>query len=130
MIIYADGTALKADYFDNEGHVIRYVGQTRSAREVAFVSEPSASEPRYRLTYTLGADNTLGGQFEVAPPDGCVDQPRGKVRTNRAPPSGRFSARTLPPCSSTRCLTIANPRPKPPCRRVEEPSSWRNLSNR
>ena len=25
---------------------IRYVGQTRSARDVAFVSEPSASEPR------------------------------------------------------------------------------------
>src|SRR5882672_4957712 len=26
MIIYADGTALKADYFDSEGHVIRYLG--------------------------------------------------------------------------------------------------------
>jgi hypothetical protein len=72
MIIYAEGAALKADYFDNEGHVIRYVGQTRGVRDVAFVSGPNASEPRYRLTYTLSPDNTLHGQFEIAPP-GAAD---------------------------------------------------------
>ena len=75
MIIYAEGAALKADYFDNEGHVIRYVGQTRGARDIAFVSEGNASEPRYRLTYTLSADNTLHGQFEMAPPGAAGFQP-------------------------------------------------------
>ena len=68
MVIYADGAELKADYFDNEGHVIRYVARLLRPGAVSFVSELKSGEPRYRLTYTTGADGLLAGQFEIALP--------------------------------------------------------------
>ena len=67
MVIYVDAGVVKADYFDSEDHVIRYVAQAR-AGEVVFVSEAKASEPRYRLTYTRSSATTLKGTFEIAPP--------------------------------------------------------------
>jgi hypothetical protein len=67
MVIYVDAGRVKADYFDSENHVIRYVGEARSG-EVVFVSEIKPSEPRYRLTYTRSSATTLKGTFEVAPP--------------------------------------------------------------
>ena len=66
MVIYVDAGVVKADYFDSENHVIRYVAEARSG-EVMFLSETRASEPRYRLTYTR-ASETLIGRFDVAPP--------------------------------------------------------------
>ena len=69
MIIYAEGGALKADYFDSEGHVIRYILQPPSrADEVVFVSEIKGTEPRYRLTYARQSAAALAGRFDVAPP--------------------------------------------------------------
>ncbi|HET6956211.1 MAG TPA: hypothetical protein VFI56_06505 [Vicinamibacterales bacterium] len=67
MVIYVEGDAVKADYFDNEGHVIRYLVQPRPGG-VVFVSEIRPGEPRYRLTYTRADDATITGGFEVAPP--------------------------------------------------------------
>jgi hypothetical protein len=67
MVIYVDGEAVKADYFDNEGHVIRYLAQPRTGG-VVFVSEVRQGEPRYRLTYSRADDTTITGSFEVAPP--------------------------------------------------------------
>jgi hypothetical protein len=67
MVIYEEAGRIKADYFDNEGHVIRYVAETR-AGEIAFLSEIKSAEPRYRLTYTRGPASTLTGRFDVAPP--------------------------------------------------------------
>jgi hypothetical protein len=67
MVIYDDGGIVKAEYFDSEGHVIRYVAAAQ-AGEVLFLSEIKASEPRYRLTYTRGSATTLIGKFDVAPP--------------------------------------------------------------
>jgi len=69
MLIYVEDGALKADYVDSEQHVIRYVVEPRAANDVVFLSEVKAGNPRYRLTYTLGADGILTGQFEIAPPD-------------------------------------------------------------
>jgi hypothetical protein len=66
MVIYVDAGVVKADYFDSESHVIRYVAEARSG-EVVFLSEIKPSEPRYRLTYTRTSD-TLNGKFQVAPP--------------------------------------------------------------
>jgi len=43
--------------------------------------------------------------------------------TNTEPFSGSDSAHTLPPCSSTACLTMASPRPVPPCLRLLERSA-------
>src|SRR5499427_6609318 len=68
MVIYSENAALKAEYFDNEGHVIRYVVDTRVPNVVTFVSDPNAREPRYRLTYRAEPGGTLVGSFEVAPP--------------------------------------------------------------
>jgi hypothetical protein len=66
MVIFEEAGTVRADYFDNEGHVIRYVAQPKAA-SVVFVSEIKPSEPRYRLTYDL-ADGVLNGRFEVAAP--------------------------------------------------------------
>ena len=67
IIRRADGGTFRADYFDNEGHVIRYLVQPRPGG-VVFVSEIRPGEPRYRLTYTRADDATITGGFEVAPP--------------------------------------------------------------
>ena len=69
MIIYAAGPALiRADYFDNEGHVIRYTVTVKGTADVLFESDTIAGEPRYRLTYVLAPDGLLRGTFSIAPP--------------------------------------------------------------
>jgi len=69
MIIYVGaGGNVRADYYDNEGHVIRYAVHSPAAGQAVFLSEATGSEPRFRLTYKLEADGALGGEFEVAPP--------------------------------------------------------------
>jgi len=67
MVVYVEAGVVKADYFDSEGHVIRYVVDARPG-EAVFVSEIKAAEPRYRLTYTQASPGTLNGRFDVAPP--------------------------------------------------------------
>lgn len=67
MTIYVEAGIVKADYIDSEGHVIRYVAQTRDG-EVRFVSEIKPFEPRYRLTYTKRSADAIDGKFEIAPP--------------------------------------------------------------
>jgi hypothetical protein len=67
MVIYVDASLVKADYFDSEGHSIRYGAEARPG-EVVFLSEIKASEPRYRLTYHRDSATTLSGTFDVAPP--------------------------------------------------------------
>jgi hypothetical protein len=66
MVIFMEGNAVKADYFDSEQHVIHYLVQPSGPNEVVFVSEPRAGEPRYRLSYTLVANGRLKGTFESA----------------------------------------------------------------
>jgi hypothetical protein len=60
---------LRAVYFDDEGHVIEYAVEVSGDRStVRFVSEPAASNPRYRLTYRRTGDATVAIQFEISPP--------------------------------------------------------------
>ena len=66
MVIFVEGNAVKADYFDSEQHVIHYVVQPSGPNDVVFVSQPRAGEPRYRLSYTLAANGRLKGTFESA----------------------------------------------------------------
>lgn len=68
MVIYSEGGSMKADYFDNEGHVIRYAVRLRGSNGVVFVSDAKPSEPRYRLSYEMGADGVLSGTFAIAAP--------------------------------------------------------------
>ena len=68
MVIYVEDTAVKADYFDSEGHVIRYA-VSATPETIVFLSQTISGQPRYRLTYRRGAGgDTLTGTFEIAPP--------------------------------------------------------------
>ena len=70
MIIYAaEGEGIRADYFDNEGHVIRYAVTLPAPEQAVFTSDPSAEGPRFRLSYTLGKNGVLKGEFDIATPD-------------------------------------------------------------
>ncbi|HTO93377.1 MAG TPA: hypothetical protein VMM80_03370 [Bacteroidota bacterium] len=69
MVIYADtGSTAGADYYDSEGHLIRYDVQVVHPGEAVFTSRRAAGEMRYRLTYRMSGEGTLAGTFEVAPP--------------------------------------------------------------
>jgi hypothetical protein len=68
MIIYAEGAAIRADYYDSEGHVIRYTVKAEPNRAV-FTSDAVPGQPRFRLTYVLASPGKLDGSFDIAPPD-------------------------------------------------------------
>ena len=69
MVIYAaPGGGARADYYDSEGHVIRYVVQSPAPGQAIFLSEAAAGAPRFRLGYTLAAPGVLKGEFAIAPP--------------------------------------------------------------
>lgn len=63
MVISHDG----ADYWDNEGHVIRYT-VTADGKSAVFLSKEDAPGPRYRLTYVSTGADTVSIKFEIAPP--------------------------------------------------------------
>jgi hypothetical protein len=69
MIVFVtdDGT-VGADYYDNEGHVIRYQVTVNGPDDVSFVSAVAANAPRYRLSYKAAPGGIVKGRFEVAPP--------------------------------------------------------------
>ena len=68
LIVYREGTApIRAIYFDNEGHVIRYTVEAH-ANEAVFTSDGSRAETRYRMTYRVAGPNQLGFRFEIAEP--------------------------------------------------------------
>ena len=70
MIIYLDAEqGLHADYYDSEGHVIRYNGKITGKNQVVFSNLPTASSPGFRLSYNLDQDGRLNGSFEVAQPN-------------------------------------------------------------
>jgi hypothetical protein len=73
MIIYADADTARADYYDNEGHIIRYVVTSPRAGEAVFVSTGPQTVPHYRLTYVMAADGLQRGTFEIAPPGSPAD---------------------------------------------------------
>ncbi len=71
MVIYPDPSSkkMRADYWDNEGHVIHYLVELADGgRRLAMTSDPAQPGPHYRLTYVKTGDNDLKLTFEVAPP--------------------------------------------------------------
>jgi hypothetical protein len=74
MVVYAaaDGV-VRADYYDNEGHTIRYSVTSPAAGQAVFVSELVAGEPRYRLSYELEPSGLLKGEFAIAAPGATDD---------------------------------------------------------
>jgi len=68
MVIYKDDSGkLRADYWDNEGHVIHYAVEQPGPDAVQFVSNEKEG-PNYRLTYAKIAGNAVKITFEIAPP--------------------------------------------------------------
>ena len=69
MIVYVDELGgVRADYYDNEGHVIRYAVTVPGPGRVVFVSDAAAEAPRYRLTYETAPAGAVKGSFSGAPP--------------------------------------------------------------
>jgi hypothetical protein len=68
MVISPEGSAFRADYWDNEGHTIHYRVATAEGQAV-FTSEEGPG-PRFRLTYRKNPDVSLRIVFEIAPPGG------------------------------------------------------------
>jgi hypothetical protein len=70
MVIYAapGGGGARADYYDSEGHVIRYAVQSPAANQAVFTSDATTGAPRVRLTYRLEG-GVLEGTFEIASPE-------------------------------------------------------------
>ncbi|HKA89425.1 MAG TPA: hypothetical protein VKE22_17280 [Haliangiales bacterium] len=67
MVVYRDGAATRADYWDSEGHVIRYGVTVDAGKSIVFLSEGAG--PRYRLTYSFTGAKAAKITFEIAPPD-------------------------------------------------------------
>jgi len=86
MLLYAENGQLKAEYVDNEGHVIRYGIQAPDASTLVLVSEAGAPGPRFRLTYRWPARDRLELSFEIAPPGGAGEfKPYIQARLHRSP---------------------------------------------
>jgi hypothetical protein len=71
MIIYREHGAEKtrADYFDNEGHVIRYTADISGDKKTLTLrSDPQSSQSVFRLTYNISDNGRLTIKFEIAPP--------------------------------------------------------------
>ena len=68
MIVYRENSTTRADYWDNEGHVIRYA-VTVEKKTFTFISDAVANQPRFRLSYAFTADDALAITFEIAPPN-------------------------------------------------------------
>src|SRR5262249_17039698 len=69
MVIYPEPGSrhFRADYYDSEGHVIHYSVAPNDSGLV-FVSSSSSPGPRFRLTYALAENKTVGVKFEIASP--------------------------------------------------------------
>ncbi|MBI4913560.1 MAG: hypothetical protein HY823_12540 [Acidobacteria bacterium] len=67
MTVFQEGSALKALYLDNEGHVIRYSVVSGKEGEAVMTSDPGPG-PRFRLTYRMTESGRIGIRFEVAAP--------------------------------------------------------------
>ena len=69
MVIFAAPEGgIRADYYDNEGHVVRYAVQVPAPGRAVFLSDPVFGQPSFRLSYALGSGGVLEGEFAISPP--------------------------------------------------------------
>jgi hypothetical protein len=66
LYVYQDGPALKAIYFDSEGHVIHY-NVISAPNNAVFLSDPSIPGPQFRLVYDR-KDAVMSGKFQMRMP--------------------------------------------------------------
>ena len=68
MIMYRTPSGdTRADYWDNERHIIHYSVLNRQ-NEIILTSDPASGEPRFRFTYVQQERGRLKMKFEIAPP--------------------------------------------------------------
>jgi hypothetical protein len=67
-VVFAESGKVRADYFDNEGHVIHYTVETGPSRIVC-VGDVVAGAARYRFTYQWSRPGQVEILFEIAPPN-------------------------------------------------------------
>ncbi len=67
MVIFVSPTGVRADYYDSEGHTIRYRVTSPGPGLAVFLSEPAPGGPRFRLTYKRVEADALEGEFAIAP---------------------------------------------------------------
>lgn len=111
MVIFPSGKGqpLKATYWDNKGHTIRYTLQpSADGKSLTFVSEPSQESSRFRLIYSRKGEDEVGIAFAIAPPGKPEDfktyaegsarrKPRSQVGSTRAIPRGYVAYRATQP---------------------------------
>lgn len=70
MVIYRESDGpFRATYWDNEGHVIYYTAEFSEDKNIlTFLGDIHPFAPRFRFTYKKLDSDTLGIQFEIAPP--------------------------------------------------------------
>lgn len=83
MIVFAEDGRLRAEYFDNEGHVIRYEVQSPAPDTLVFLSDPHPGAPRFRLTYAGMTTGKAALTFEIAPPGASEFRPYISARLRR-----------------------------------------------
>jgi hypothetical protein len=59
-----------AEFFDNEGHVIRYTIDTPKPGVAIFESKAAEKAPRFQLVYASTDEDKLTTDFLIAPPGG------------------------------------------------------------
>jgi hypothetical protein len=70
LVAYAEHGQIRADYVDNEAHVIHYtVSFVAESGTVTFVSPATEGQPRYRLVYRPLSKDRVEVTFDMAPPD-------------------------------------------------------------
>ncbi len=85
MLIYAEGSAIHADYTDGT-HVIHYrTARVTPGRSVAFSSEAGPGRPTFLLTYDMTAPDALTVSFAVAPPGSTAYHPIATGTLHHAP---------------------------------------------
>jgi hypothetical protein len=68
VVVHPEAGALRARYWDSEGHVIDYaVSASADGKTVTFLGPPGAG-PRFRLVYARLADDRVKVSFAIAPP--------------------------------------------------------------
>jgi hypothetical protein len=83
MVLFAEDGRLRAGYWDNEGHVIRYEVQSPAPGTLVFLGEPRPGTPRFRLTYAGIGPGTAALTFEIAPPGATEFRPYISARLRR-----------------------------------------------
>jgi hypothetical protein len=70
MVMYQEpGLSAHAKYFDNEDHMIEYtISISSNGKSITFTSDSLPARPRFQLTYTSIAIDSLLITFEIAPP--------------------------------------------------------------